>query len=132
MASSSPLDTSCRRSTPKLSAALEVVASTGGEVARRTGAGTGEEVGDPDTGICGRTPQASAGGAAAQVGGVLPTTLDQDSRWGTTESLMLLVGLFTLGLVFIPALAWRRMTEPSSAAQPVATHQPISHDQVSV
>ena len=91
---------------------------------------------DPDTGVCGLSAvaQQSTGGgvvaSGAQVSGILPTTLDQDSGWGATETLMLVVALFTAGLVFIPAFAWRRMSQASPAPLPAA--QPISHDRVSV
>jgi phosphate transport system substrate-binding protein len=108
--------------------------TTGSADDDETGAVEVEEVCDPDTGICGPAGQASAGVASggAQVGSVLPTTLDQDSGWGTTETLMLLVGLLALGLVFIPALAWRKMAQTPPAAESVPIEQSLSQDRVSV
>ena len=82
---------------------------------------TGAEACDPDTGICGPAAQASAGGvvaAGSQVGAIIPTTLDQNSGWGANQTLMLVVVLFTLGLVFVPAYAWRRLNQTSEADQP--------------
>ena len=48
-----------------------------------------------------------------QVGGVLPTTLGQDAGWGGKQVLIIMVALFTLGLVFVPAFAWRRLSQPA-------------------
>ena len=56
----------------------------------------------------------ATGGAA--VGAIVPTTLDQESGWGGKQILILLVILFTLGLVFVPAYAWRRLSEKQAAA----------------
>lgn len=79
---------------------------------------------DPDTGIgCdvlvavgdGDGGAAVASGGAA-VGAVVPTTLDQDSGWGGKQILILLVILFTLALVFVPALAWRKMAAAPATA----------------
>jgi hypothetical protein len=41
----------------------------------------------------------------------VPSTLQQDSGWGAQQILILLVVLLTLGLVFVPAFAWRRMSQ---------------------
>lgn len=98
-----------------------------------TGGVTGAEACDPDTGICGPTAQASSGGVVAtgaQVGAIIPTTLDQDSGWGAQQTLMLAVALFTLGLVFVPAFAWRRMAQ-RPASQATVVHQPADQDRVS-
>ncbi len=67
------------------------------------------QVCDADTGACGSATAgaASALAAAATVGAVLPTTLSQDSGWGSSVVLMLLVVLLTLGVVLAPAFAWR-------------------------
>ena len=99
-----------------------------------TGAVTGVEVCDPDTGICGPTAQASAAGVVAaggQVGAVIPTTLEQKSGWGANQTLMLVVVLFTLGLVFVPAYAWRQMAQ-TPATQSAAASQPVAQEQVAV
>jgi hypothetical protein len=48
-----------------------------------------------------------------QVGAIVPTTLDQDSGWGGQETLMLVVALLTLGLVFVPAYYWRKLSTPA-------------------
>ncbi len=111
--------------------------TTTGAATDGTGAVTGAEVCDPDTGICGPTAQAAGGGAVAsggQVGAVIPTTLDQNSGWGSKQTLMLIVVLFTLGLVFIPAYAWRKMAAapPSPSSQVAPIGQPVAKDQVSV
>jgi hypothetical protein len=82
---------------------------------------------DPDTGLCG--PAADSGRAAAGapvagapvaaapvVGSVMPTTLGQDSGWGTEQVLLVLVALLTLGLVIAPAAAWRYFGQRRVAA----------------
>jgi phosphate ABC transporter phosphate-binding protein len=82
---------------------------------------------DPDTGLCG--PAADSGSAAAGapvagapvaaapvVGSVMPTTLGQDSGWGTEQVLLVLVALLTLGLVIAPAAAWRYFGQRRVAA----------------
>ncbi len=87
-------------------------------VAGDPAAGAATEICDPDTGICGQVATAIAGGAAAAgatVGAITPTTLKQGSGWGATQTLTLLVTLFTLGLVLIPAIAWRRLNQKSPA-----------------
>ena len=80
---------------------------------------------DPDTGVgCDVSQAAAAGGgaggavasSAAAVGAIVPTTLDQDSGWGGKQILILLVILFTLALVFIPAVAWRKMAQVPATA----------------
>ena len=93
---------------------------------------------DPDTGLCGpagAAPQSAGGGAVQsggqQVGAIVPTTLDQDSGWGGQETLMLVVALMTLGLVFVPAYYWRKMSTPdlATSAAPLAAPE---RQQVSV
>jgi len=87
---------------------------------------------DPDTGIgCDTAAAATAGvgGGAVATGGavagaIIPTTLDQESGWGSKQILILLVILFTLGLVFVPAYAWRKMSEEQTAA--LATDAPVA------
>jgi phosphate transport system substrate-binding protein len=94
---------------------------------------------DPDTGLCGPAgvAQQSVGGGAVQSGGgqqvgaIVPTTLDQDSGWGGQETLMLVVALMTLGLVFLPAYYWRKMSTPEVAAPAVSLPAP-ERQQVSV
>ena len=92
---------------------------------------------DPDTGICGpdAVAQQSASGGAVQSGGqqvgaIVPTTLDQDSGWGGQETLMLVVALLTLGLVFVPAYYWRKLSTPdaakSAASWPAPERQQVS------
>jgi len=80
---------------------------------------------DPDTGIgCDVSEVVAEGGggggavasSAAAVGAIVPTTLDQDSGWGGKQILILLVILFTLALVFIPAVAWRKMAQVPAPA----------------
>ena len=69
--------------------------------------------------------------SAAAVGAIVPTTLDQDSGWGGQETLMLVVALMTLGLVFVPAYYWRKMSTPdlATSAAPLAAPE---RQQVSV
>ena len=64
---------------------------------------------DADTGVCGVAAGVSTASAAAgsAVGPVTATTLGQSSAWGASLALILLVVALTLGLVLIPALAWR-------------------------
>jgi phosphate transport system substrate-binding protein len=91
---------------------------------------------DPDTGICGGavTEQAASGSAVQsggqQVGAIVPTTLDQASGWGGQETLILVVALLTLGLVFVPAYYWRKLstprTSPQSVSQPVPEQQQVA------
>jgi len=82
---------------------------------------------DPDTGIgCDVSEAVAEGGggggggavasSAAAVGAIVPTTLDQDSGWGGKQILILLVILFTLALVFVPAVAWRKMAQVPAPA----------------
>ena len=80
---------------------------------------------DPDTGIgCDvfvAIAEGGGGGGAvassgAAVGAIVPTTLDQDSGWGGKQILILLVILFTLALVFVPAVAWRKMAQVPAPA----------------
>lgn len=72
------------------------------------------QVCDVDTGACGVAAvggvSPAAGGVVA-VGAVLPTVLDQDSGWGPSIGLMLLVILLTVGLVLVPALVWRHYSK---------------------
>jgi hypothetical protein len=68
---------------------------------------------------------------AQQVGGIVPTTLDQDSGLGSQETLMLIVALLTLGLVFVPAYYWRKLSTPDSTPSPAAMPAP-ERQQVSV
>jgi phosphate transport system substrate-binding protein len=78
------------------------------------GSVTTGEVCDPETGICTQGAAVDASGAptaaVAAVGIVTPTTLDQDSGWGSAQTLMAIVGLLTIGLVFGPALYWRHLS----------------------
>jgi phosphate ABC transporter phosphate-binding protein len=69
---------------------------------------------DPDTGVCtGGVVDPLAGGevtAAALgpvVGAVTPVTLEQRSRWGSSQTLIVLVSVLTLGAILGPAAAWR-------------------------
>jgi len=74
---------------------------------------------DPDTGIgCvessgGLDPSGgqSAGGVTSPV---IPTTLD-DTTSLTSTAFLVLIALLTLGLVIVPALAWRRLSSGRSA-----------------
>ena len=59
------------------------------------------------------TPGAVASNAA--IGPVTPTVLDQESGWGTSIALMVLVVLLTLALVLVPALAWGRFSQKEPA-----------------
>ena len=45
---------------------------------------------------------------------------------------MLIVVLFTLGLVVIPAYAWRKMAAIPASQQSAPAHQSVAQDQVSV
>jgi phosphate transport system substrate-binding protein len=76
------------------------------------GAGTAAEGGtiDPDTGqlVGGR----SSGGSTLGLAVATPTSLDADSGWSSSQTLALLVALLVGGLVFGPALLWRRMSTP--------------------
>jgi ABC-type phosphate transport system substrate-binding protein len=92
------------------------VASVGVGVADAAGGiGTGTapllaEGCDADTGACGGvavTDPATGQAAGVPVGLVLPQTLAQPSRWGSSQTLIFLVSILTLALVFAPAVAWR-------------------------
>jgi phosphate ABC transporter phosphate-binding protein len=92
----------------------------GGTVGVDTDASAGQLC-DPETGIC--TPAgevlAAGGGPAGvvAVGAVNPTTLDQSSGWGSTQTLVLIVALLTLGLIFGPALYWRHLSRRDGTGQ---------------
>jgi phosphate transport system substrate-binding protein len=106
-----------------------------GAVDTGTGAPT-DTTCDPDTGICsGAASQQSAAGGVVQsggqqVGGIVPSTLEQDSGLGSQETLMLIVALLTLGLVFVPAYYWRKLSTPdptpSGAPMPAPERQQVS------
>ncbi len=69
---------------------------------------------DADTGLCaGGTP--TAVGGVATIGAVTTTTLSQSSGWGVSVVLLLLVAILTVGLVIIPALAWRHLSTAGSS-----------------
>jgi hypothetical protein len=76
---------------------------------------------DADTGACvvaggaaAPTGGAAVGGAAG-VGAVTPTVLEQESGWGSSIGLMLLVALLTISLVVVPAVVWRQYSRPAAA-----------------
>jgi phosphate ABC transporter phosphate-binding protein len=70
---------------------------------------------DADTGVCAggaADPVAAAvgGGAVTQgpaMGAVTPVTLEQRSRWGSAQTMIVLVSLLTLAAILGPAAAWR-------------------------
>jgi hypothetical protein len=74
---------------------------------------------DADTGECSTDADAAATAGDGQsagpaVGAVKPSTLKPGGRWGTAIP-MILVVLFTLGLVLAPAAAWRYFSGRSVA-----------------
>lgn len=78
------------------------------------GSGAGAQVCDPETGVCTPVDPSDPGvsevanGVARGSGETLPAAaLGASSGWSTTQTLMLLVVLFTLGLLLIPGVAWR-------------------------
>jgi len=82
--------------------------------------GAAEEFCDPDTGICGPAAlggDGGGGGVPTNAGGggpqafATPFTLEDESGWGNTQSLMVVVALFTVGLIIGPAWFWRRMKQ---------------------
>jgi len=92
---------------------------------------------DPDTGICGPDLAAQQSGTqtatgAAQVGAIVPSTLDQESGWGSKQILTVLIILFTLGLVFVPAYMWRRMSNTNVATQGAEVQQIQPAERMSV
>jgi phosphate transport system substrate-binding protein len=102
------------------SGARPTTAGASGTAGTGTGAGTGvtgtgttdpalagaESTCDPDTGICG-----SGGGDTSQIaqGIATSTVLSGSSGWSSSQTLMVLVFLLTLGLIFVPAALWRYM-----------------------
>ncbi|MEO1058231.1 MAG: hypothetical protein AAFY28_15075, partial [Actinomycetota bacterium] len=70
---------------------------------------------DPDTGVAVAVDPVTGQQANAEqpVGAVATTTLDQDSGWGGTQTLALIVALLTLGLIVGPAVAWRHFSQRS-------------------
>jgi ABC-type phosphate transport system substrate-binding protein len=68
---------------------------------------------DPDTGICGDGGGQSTGQptAGAAVSPVLATTLQQGSGWDGSLALVLLIIILTIGVVIVPAIAWRVLSE---------------------
>ena len=77
------------------------------------------QVCDVDTGACavaagGPTPGVAAG-VGASIGAISPTVLNQESGWGTSIGLMVLVIMLTLGLVLAPAVLWRRFSQPAAS-----------------
>ena len=81
------------------------------------GTGTATEICDPDTGICqtvagdttgGDGGSATSGGEAAAAS---PTLLTASSGWSSSQTLVALVLVLTIGLLAAPALFWRRMSQ---------------------
>jgi ABC-type phosphate transport system substrate-binding protein len=70
---------------------------------------------DPDTGLCGSgTANGVGAAAAAAVGGVVPTVLSPSAGSGSSTALVFIIVVFTLAVVLVPALAWRRLSQPGS------------------
>jgi phosphate transport system substrate-binding protein len=91
--------------------AVVVLAPTGNGV---DAAGQPSPTCDPDTGLCGAGTGAGAVAAAA-VGGVVPTVLSPSAGSGSSTALVFIIVVFTLAVVLVPALAWRRLSQPGSA-----------------
>ena len=79
---------------------------------------------DPDTGVCaassGDPTSPAAASANSATGPVIATTLDQSSDTGKL-ALMILIVLLILGLVLVPALAWRHFSSPQQAGHLTGT-----------
>ena len=79
---------------------------------------------DPDTGVCSASsgdPTAPAAASAnSAIGPVMATTLDQSSDTGKL-ALMILIVLLVVGLVLVPALAWRHFSSPQRAGHLTGT-----------
>lgn len=75
---------------------------------------------DPETGTCGEAADQSdvgveAGPTARRAEQALPAAaLAASSGWSVTQTLMLLVVVFTLGLLFVPGVAWRILSRRDS------------------
>lgn len=83
-------------------------AGSGGTGAGGTGGGagvSGDTVCDPETGICTDTA-----GGSTEVASATPTVLAGSRGWSAAQTLMVLVTIFLLALVFVPALLWRRLS----------------------
>ena len=68
------------------------------------------------SGVASGAPLGNGQASAVPVGAVLPTTLSQSGGWGSSLVLMLLVIALTLGLVLVPALAWRYFSQKAPAS----------------
>jgi phosphate transport system substrate-binding protein len=80
-------------------------ANGGGAGANGGGAGSGNgTVCDPETGVC-----TDSGGGSTELASATPTVLAGSHGWSSAQTLMLLVALFFLALIFVPAFLWRRM-----------------------
>jgi phosphate ABC transporter phosphate-binding protein len=89
-------------------------ASSGGTATGDTGSGTTTSDGTVAVDEFG-VPVGDAG--ADGTGSLLATStvLAGDSGWATSQGLMLVVGFFTLALIFVPPLVWRRLAAKGSA-----------------
>jgi phosphate transport system substrate-binding protein len=58
---------------------------------------------DPETGVC------DTGGGSSELAIATPTVLAGSHGWSSAQTLMLLVSLFFLALIFVPAFLWRRL-----------------------
>ncbi len=68
---------------------------------------------DPDTGACGVAGDGTnieTTGSLGSLATAKSTVLDDSSGWSSTQTLVVLVFLLTLGLVFAPALIWNRLS----------------------
>jgi len=78
--------------------------------------GSGDDSGtvcDPETGVCTDTS-----GGSSEVAFATPTVLAGSQGWSSAQTLMLLVALFFLALIFVPAFLWRRLAKDEGQEGP--------------
>lgn len=71
---------------------------------------------DPETGlpVGGAAARRTATGSSTELAGATPTVVASSSGWSSTQTLMVLVAILVIGLVVLPALLWRNLSDPST------------------
>jgi phosphate transport system substrate-binding protein len=86
---------------------------TGGPGAGANGNAGGGTTCDPETGVC-----TDAADGSSEVAAATPTVLAGSRGWSSAQTLMLLVTLFILALIFVPAFLWRGLARQRTEGEP--------------
>jgi len=77
------------------------------------GGGASDTNCDPETGVCTETS-----GGSSELAVATPTVLAGSRGWSTSQTLMLVVTLFLLALIFVPAYLWRNLSTKQGGKAP--------------